>query len=105
MKWSDFDTYLRPEHLNGKPVRVKIAKVTAEQFYFGGQTETCPVLHLEGTRKRLVLSNVNRRTLARLFGDDTSGCIGKTVLLAVETVKVAGKDKPTIRIIQGDGQA
>jgi hypothetical protein len=80
-KWSDFDKYVRGEHLNGKTVRVVIERVTVEKFFVGGAKVTKPVLWFRGTTKGLILNDGNRRTLARLFGDDVSAAIGKPITL------------------------
>ena len=81
-KWSDFDKFVRGEHLQGKTVQVVIERVTVEKFYIGGGKIAKPCLWFKGTQKGLPLNDGNRRTLARLFGDDVNAVIGKAVTLA-----------------------
>lgn len=81
-KWSDFDKYVRGEHLQGKAVQVVIERVTVEKFFVNGGKVTKPCLWFKGTSKGLPLNDGNRRALARLFGDDVSAAIGKPVTLA-----------------------
>lgn len=80
-KWSDFDRYVRPEHLKSRSVRVVIERVTVERFFVNGAKVQKPVLWFRGTTKGLILNDGNRRTIARLFGDDISASIGQPILL------------------------
>ena len=52
MKWSDFETRLRGEHLNGKRVVVTIARVEIEETHpRPGMTTNAPVLLRLGVRR------------------------------------------------------
>ena len=93
-KWSDFDKYVRGEHLQGKTVTVTIERVTVEKFYVGGGKIAKPCLWFKGTSKGLPLNDGNRRALARLFGDDVGAVIGQAVTLAA----VPNGDALTVRI-------
>lgn len=81
-KWSDFDKYVRGEHLNGKPVRVVIDHVTVEKFFVNGGKVVKPCLWFKGTAKGLPLNDGNRRALAKLFGDNIDAALGQAITLA-----------------------
>lgn len=82
MQWSDWDKYLRGEHLGGARRVVTIAEITIEEVHASaGVAEEKPVLWFRESKKGLILSPINRRTLASLFGDDAGACVGKRVTL------------------------
>src|SRR5215471_123799 len=98
-KWSVFERYLTSVHHQGKRATVKIARVAIEELHpRPGKVERAPVVYFEGKSKGLILSATNQRTLARLFGDDMTGCVGKTVTLEAVEVSVAGVMRNPIRI-------
>ena len=46
MKWSDFERYLKPEHLAGHRATVKISRVVVEETHpRPGKTEKAPVMY------------------------------------------------------------
>ncbi len=90
-KWSDFDTYLRPEHLKGQKVTLKIAAVTVEEVYRVGSGKVkMPILHFEQTAKWLPVNVTNQRALLKALGDELEACLGKTVTL--EPTVINNKD-------------
>jgi len=98
-KWSDFDKWLRGEHLQGKPVTVTIERATIEKVYANGAPVTVPCLWFKGTRKGLLLNAGNRRTLARLFGDNASAVIGKRIAIAPAQIG----ERVTVQIGEASG--
>ena len=100
MKWSDFEHYLKGEHLQGRKPTVTIAEITIEETHAqAGRAEEKPVAYFrEGSRKGLILSPTNQRALRALFGDDVSAAIGKRVQLEAVPLRVAGRDTLPIRI-------
>ena len=102
MQWSDFEQYLKPAHLKGKPARVEIADIKTEKHYNQdrAQVEPVPVIFFKNAKRPLVVSPANRKALAQLFGDDCSAAIGKSVLLVPAVVKAFGKEQETIRIMR-----
>jgi hypothetical protein len=104
-KWSDFDRYVRGEHLQGKTVTVVIERVTVEKFFVNGAKVTKPCLWFRGTTKGLILNDGNRRTLAQIFGDEVSAAIGKPITLTA--VPSGNGDALTIKIgaANGNGHA
>ena len=98
-RWSDYERYLKPEHIQGLKVTVKIARVAIEETHpRPGKSELAPVIYFENKAKGLILSATNRRTLARLFGDDVHACIGQSVILETLPVQVGRETKTPIRI-------
>ena len=59
-------------------------------------TERKPVIVFDETDKPLILNVTNARAVARLYGADTDGWIGKAI--TVYTVEVKGKDGPQRRL-------
>ena len=57
------------------------------------------MLYFVGKQKGLILSPTNQRALRALFGDDVAACKGKTVMLEVCPMRVAGRDTLPIRIM------
>jgi hypothetical protein len=99
MNWSEFEKYLKPAHLAGRRATVTIERVAIEELHpRPGKVERTPVVYFEGKSKGLILSHTNQRTLAGLFGDDMTACVGKTVTLDTVEVKVGRETKTPIRI-------
>lgn len=98
MKWSDFEHYLKGEHLGGKKPIVTIEEIVIETTHAGGQEEEKPVAYFVGKSKGLILSPTNQRALRAMFGDDVAACQGKSVMLEVVPMRVAGRDTLPIRI-------
>jgi len=99
MRWSDFEHYLKGEHLGGKKPVVTIEEIVIETTHAGGQEEEKPVAYFVGKSKGLILSPTNQRALRAMFGDDVAACKGKTVMLEVLPLRVAGRDTLPIRIM------
>ncbi len=100
MKWSDFDKYLKGDHLGGKEVTVIIDRVVIEETHpKPGPAVQVPVMYFRGARKGLILSQTNRNAIASLFGDDAGACVGKMITLkAVPSRDGAGREVSSVRI-------
>ena len=99
MKWSAFEKYLTACELQGRRARLTIDRIEIEETHpRQGVTELCPVLYFRETKRGLVLSRTNRRALARAFGDEAEGAIGKQILVEAVAVQVANKETMPIRI-------
>ena len=99
MKWSDFEHYLKGEHLNGRKVIATIAEITIEETHAqAGRTEEKPVCYFKESKKGLILSPTNMRALRAMFGDDVAAAIGKRVQLEAIPLRVAGRDTLPVRI-------
>ena len=100
MKWSDFETRITGAMLGNKSYTLTIAEVVIEEVHpRPGVTSKCPTLHFKETSKSLVLSPTNCRILARLFGDDVAGSKGQKIVVAAQSMRVAGRDTMPVRII------
>ena len=86
MKWSDFDRWLKADHLQGKARSLTIDQVVVEDVYSQAEKRLrpAPVLYFKETKKGLVLSGTNQDALQALFGDDVTACFGKRVLLGAD---------------------
>lgn len=96
MKASDMypSAFLKADDLQGKRVRLTIASVAMEKM---GE-DTKPVASFQKTEKKLVLNRTKVSFLAELFGDESAGWIGKTVVLAPGRTQYQGKMVPCINI-------
>jgi len=104
-RWSDFDRYLKAEHLAGKPFTLTIARVEVEVTHpRPGVEATSPVLYFRETGKGLIVSPTNQDAITALFGDDVAACVGQKVTLKAISLKVAGRDTQPIRIYATTGE-
>jgi len=105
MKWSDFDRWLKADHLQGKARTLTIDQVVVEEVYSQAEKRNrpAPVLYFRETKKGLVLSQTNQDALQALFGDDVAGCFGKRVLLDPTPMRVAGRELTVIRLKAAPG--
>jgi len=105
MKWSDFDRWLKADHLQGKARTLTIDQVVVEDVYSQAEKRNrpAPVLYFRETKKGLVLSQTNQDALQALFGDDVAGCFGKRVLLDPTPMRVAGRELTVIRLKAAPG--
>ena len=105
MKWSDFDRWLKADHLQGKARTLTIDQVVVEEVYSQAEKRNrpAPVLYFRETKKGLVLSQTNQDALQALFGDDVAGCFGKKVLLDPTPMRVAGRELTVIRLKAAPG--
>jgi hypothetical protein len=105
MKWSDFDRWLKAEHLQGKARALTIDQVVIEEVYSQAEKRNrpAPVLYFRETKKGLVLSGPNQDALQGLFGDDVAACFGAKVLLEPVPMRVAGRELVVIRLKAAPG--
>lgn len=86
---------LKPEHLQGRKVRVEIDYVEVRQV---GRDEEKPCLYFIGKPKHLVLNRTNAETLEDAFGGETDDWHQREIVLYVTKVDYAGKKVDGIRI-------
>jgi hypothetical protein len=97
--WSDFEHFLKGEHLKGKKPIVTIAEIAIEETHSqAGRAEMKPVMYFRESKKGLIVSPTNQRTIRAMFGDDMAACIGKRVQLEAVPMRVAGRDTLPVRI-------
>ena len=98
--WSDYEVYLKPIHLKGKTVTLTIVRAVEEDTHpKGGAVVKAPVLYFRELPFGLILSPTNRQTLAALYGDAVSECIGKPIAVQSVAVRVGNTQKTPIRIL------
>lgn len=98
--WSDYELYLKPIHLKGKTVTLTILRAVEEDTHpKGGAVVKAPVLYFRELPFGLILSPTNRQTLAALYGDQVSDCIGKPIAVQSVSVRVGNMNKTPIRIL------
>lgn len=95
-----FDSeYLYAFHLQGKDATVKIAKVAgAELTGEGGRKARKPVVWFEGKDKPLAINKTNGKTIAALYGNETSKWIGQLITIYPTTTQMGGEQKDCIRV-------
>ncbi|PIO06641.1 hypothetical protein COT29_00115 [Candidatus Micrarchaeota archaeon CG08_land_8_20_14_0_20_59_11] len=99
MKWSDFEHYLKGEHLNNKKPTVTIREIVIEETHAqAGRAENKPVMYFQGSQKGLILSPTNQRTLRALFGNEVAACEGQRIQLEAVAMRVAGRETLPVRI-------
>jgi hypothetical protein len=90
--------YLRPADLGNKELTLTIIDVTIEDLGTNDRKETKLVVHFKETDKLLVLNKTNATTISNLYGDQTSGWIGKRITLYVIEVSFQGTQMNGIRV-------
>jgi len=93
--------YMYAFDLQGKDVTVTIEKVTqGDLTALGGRKSKKPLCFFrEGREKRpLALNSTNCRTIAALYGDDTSNWIGQRITLYPAETTMAGEKVACIRV-------
>lgn len=88
--------YLKQSDLNGRVVRVTIARVEIEDI---GEGDHKAVVYFEGKDKALVLNRINADTISSSFGPETDDWAGKVVeLYSDPNVYYGGKKVGGLRV-------
>ena len=83
----------------GKDMVLTIASVQREMITgTGGKKEECPVCHWKEDQKPMIFNVVNMKTIAKMYGSDTDGWIGKRVQIYATTTKFGGDTVECLRI-------
>lgn len=91
--------YLKEADLQGRKVKVTIAKVQIDELQMtGGHKEKKPVVYLQGKEKMLVLNKTNALAIASLYGNDTDAWVGKQIVLRPAKDRFQGNMVACIRI-------
>ena len=91
-------SFLKADDLHGKDVNVTIQGVTLETFGKGHDQEQKVIVAFVGKQKKLVANKTNCKTIAKLYGDDTDGWLGKTITLSPREVEFQGEMVWAIRV-------
>lgn len=99
MKISDAfpSKYLKADDLDGDVV-VYITKAEMEQLGQGKDAEDKIILYFKGMDKGLAVNKTNAGTIAKLYGDDTDGWVGKPITLFATEVEFKGDMVMAIRV-------
>lgn len=87
--------YLKAADLQGRHVRLQIAKVQVEDI---GDDAAKPIVYFQGKTKGLVLNRTNAQTIADAYGDDTDRWNGAEVELFSTKVLFQSRMVDAIRI-------
>ena len=87
--------FLKAADLNGRPVRLSIADVTMEKMVNG---QIKPAVAFSKTNKLFILNKVNSNVIAKVYGKDTDGWIGREIVLYPTEVEFQGAMVEAIRV-------
>ena len=90
--------FLKAADLMGKNVTVTIKEVGMETIGQGAQQDTKPVISFVGKEKRLVCNKTNANAIKKLYGPDTDGWVGKSIILTSREVEFQGESVLAIRV-------
>jgi hypothetical protein len=106
MRFSDYETFLRPVHLQGRRVTVTIQRFEEIDTHLPGQGKKKAIcVYFQGKSKPFILSTPNRRFLMDIFGDDVKASVGQVVALEARPIRVAGVEKMVIRMFMAQPMA
>ena len=87
-------TYVKAADLQNRDVLCTIVQITQ-----GDETiDRKLVVHFMGKEKALVLNKTNARTIAAIYGDETTAWVNNQVVLYTAMVDFQGKIVPAIRV-------
>jgi hypothetical protein len=84
---------------DGEVINLTVAEYKRETLGQGSDAETKPVLYFKETKKGLVINKTNAKTLAKLYGGETDGWIGKPIsLIRMDVQYPGGEMGPGMRV-------
>lgn len=90
--------WLHEYDLKADEVTVEITAVEAGELKTQGGKKKAPVVRFKGADKALALNKTNGKSIAALYGNDTSDWIGKSVTLFRSTTQFGSDTVKCIRI-------
>ncbi len=91
--------YIGAWDLGTKDVTVVIAKVAAGELTApGGRKTKKPVVHFNGKEKGLALNKTNAKTIAAMYGNDTTEWVGKAIAMYATTTTFGNETVECIRV-------
>jgi hypothetical protein len=91
--------YLSHFELQGHDVTVTIRSIAmSEVIGAGGKKSKKAVVMFQGKQKGMVMGATCLKTIARIYGDDTDGWLGKPITIYPTTTEASGETVGTIRI-------
>lgn len=92
--------YAKAIDLRGKSVPVTIDRIEPreELMMAGGRKDYKPVIYLRGKEKGWILNKTNARSIAKVYGPEVMGWVGKTVVIFSTKVEARGEQVDAIRV-------
>lgn len=91
--------YLKAADLGGRDVTVRIKSIEPRhELKTNRGTEFKPVVTFHGTDKKWVLNKTNAKTIAKIYGPEATGWIGKSVTLFSAEVSAFGEMVDAVRV-------
>ena len=90
--------YLKADDLDGREFTLAIRGVEKEEIGKPPDKEDKWVLYFRSAKKGLILNRTNAMAIAELYGEETSGWVGKRVTLYSARVKAFGKWYDVVRV-------
>lgn len=91
--------YIGAWDLQGKDVTVTISRVQAGELTAqGGRKSKKPIIWFEGREKGLVLNKTNAKTIAAMYGTDTTEWPGKRITMFPTTTTMGSDTVDCIRV-------
>jgi hypothetical protein len=95
----DDKDYLFAFDLQGRDVTVTIERVEAGTIIGeAGRKSKKPMVTFRGAKKKLAINKTNGRTIAQLYGNDTSAWIGKSITIYPTTTTFGNDTVECIRV-------
>lgn len=91
--------YLFAADLDGREITVEIEHVSVGELTGENNRKTRkPALRFKGKRKRLAINKTNGKAIAKLYGTNTDGWIGKRITIYPTTTTFGGETVECIRV-------
>lgn len=84
--------------LSGKDVTVEIVKVEAKILNNGKTKNKKPIIYFKGKSKGFAANKTNCKTIAAMYGNDTTQWVGKLITIFATTTDVGGETVDCIRV-------
>lgn len=91
--------YIGAWDLQGRDLVVEISRVEAGTLTgSGGRKNKKPIVHFKGKERGLALNKTNAKTIATLYGNDTTQWIGKRITIYPTTTTFGSEQMDCIRV-------
>lgn len=90
--------YLGAWDLKGRDVDVTIVKVEARTLKNKQGSNRKPVIFVKGSDRGVVINKTNGKTIAAIYGKDTTKWVGKRITLYATTTSAGGETVDCIRV-------
>lgn len=96
--------YIKAADLRGKRVPVTIESIDPRGELKGknGKSETKPIVTLKGKDKEWVLNKTNASAIAKVYGNEVTSWLGKTVVLYGTRIQAGGEEVDAVRVDEAE---